>query len=181
MAIKNLENHVGQLAKQLPEQQSRTSFFANTHTNPEEHCKAIVTRSGREVKSAISDDFVMEDDVEVVVQNEEEGKDESEERVGAELVDKEEKERNGVEKKKKNAKRSMKEDKGISTNPLQHLSYPYAQSKKENERHYTRFMDIFKRLQINIPFSEALEQMPKYAKFMKDVLVRTRFGSKYIS
>ncbi|KAI5417394.1 hypothetical protein KIW84_042118 [Lathyrus oleraceus] len=44
-AIKNLENQVGQLTKQLSEQNAGSSFFANTQTNPKEHCKAIVTRS----------------------------------------------------------------------------------------------------------------------------------------
>ena len=35
-------------------------------------------------------------------------------------------------------------------------------------------MDIFKRLQINIPFTEALEHMPTYAKFMKELLTKKR-------
>ena len=35
-------------------------------------------------------------------------------------------------------------------------------------------MDIFKKLHINIPFAEALEQMPGYVKFMKDVLSKKR-------
>lgn len=30
------------------------------------------------------------------------------------------------------------------------------------------------RLQINIPFAEALEQMPTYAKFMKEILINKR-------
>ena len=35
-------------------------------------------------------------------------------------------------------------------------------------------MDILKRLQINIPFTEALKQMPTYAKFMKELLTKKR-------
>jgi len=35
-------------------------------------------------------------------------------------------------------------------------------------------MDILKRLQINIPFTEALEKMPTYAKFMKELLTKKR-------
>ena len=50
-AIKNLETQVGQLANQLAEQQPGPSFSANTQTNPKEHCKAITTRSGRELIS----------------------------------------------------------------------------------------------------------------------------------
>ena len=35
-------------------------------------------------------------------------------------------------------------------------------------------MDIFKKLHINIPFAEALEQMSGYVKFMKDILSKKR-------
>ena len=35
-------------------------------------------------------------------------------------------------------------------------------------------MEIFKKLHINIPFAEALEQMPRYVKFMKDILSKKR-------
>ena len=31
-------------------------------------------------------------------------------------------------------------------------------------------MEVFKKLHINIPFIDALEQMPSYVKFMKDIL-----------
>src|ERR1044072_3130334 len=35
-------------------------------------------------------------------------------------------------------------------------------------------MEVFKKLRINIPFADALEQMPTYAKFMQDILSRRR-------
>ena len=35
-------------------------------------------------------------------------------------------------------------------------------------------MDIFKKLHINIPFFEALEQIPGYVKFIKDILSKKR-------
>ena len=37
---------------------------------------------------------------------------------------------------------------------------------------FAKFLEVFKKLQINIPFAEALEQMPSYAKFMKGILSR---------
>ena len=40
-------------------------------------------------------------------------------------------------------------------------------------------MDIFKKLHINIPFAEALEQMTGYMKFMKDVLSKKRMLGDY--
>ena len=35
-----------------------------------------------------------------------------------------------------------------------------------------KFMEVFQKLHINIPFVEALEQMPGYVKFMKDILFK---------
>ena len=42
------------------------------------------------------------------------------------------------------------------------------------EEKFSRFLNIFKKIEINIPFSEALPQMPHYEKFMKDILSRKR-------
>ena len=35
-------------------------------------------------------------------------------------------------------------------------------------------MEVLKQLHINIPFVEALEQMPNYVKFLKDILARKK-------
>ena len=48
---------------------------------------------------------------------------------------------------------------------------------KKKERQYKRFIDIVflkKKLHIDIPSSEALEQMPIYAKFMKYLLMKKK-------
>ena len=58
--------------------------------------------------------------------------------------------------------------------PIKDVPYPHAPSKKHKERQFARFMDILKRLQINIPLTQALEQMPTYAKFMKELLTKKR-------
>ncbi|XP_020234683.1 uncharacterized protein LOC109814625 [Cajanus cajan] len=54
------------------------------------------------------------------------------------------------------------------------MPYPLAPSTQDKEKQFARFMELFNKLQINIPFSEALEQMPTYAKFMKDLLTKKR-------
>lgn len=36
------------------------------------------------------------------------------------------------------------------------------------------FLDVFKKLHINIPFIDALEQMSSYVKFIKDILFNKR-------
>ena len=57
------------------------------------------------------------------------------------------------------------------------MPYPLVPSKKDKERHLARFLDIFRKLEITIPFGEALQQMPLYSKFLKDMLTRKH---KYI-
>ena len=42
------------------------------------------------------------------------------------------------------------------------------QLKKEEQKkqHFFKFLEVFKKLHINLPFIEALEQMSNYAKFL---------------
>ena len=58
--------------------------------------------------------------------------------------------------------------------PVRDIPYPHAPSSKDKDRQFSRFMDILKRLQINIPFTEALEQMPTYVRFMKELFTKKR-------
>ncbi|OIT04712.1 hypothetical protein A4A49_65136, partial [Nicotiana attenuata] len=39
---------------------------------------------------------------------------------------------------------------------------------------FSKFLDILKQLYINIPFTDALTQMPSYAKFLKEILSSKR-------
>jgi len=54
------------------------------------------------------------------------------------------------------------------------VPYPHAPSRKEVERQFIRFTKILKNLQINIPFIGALQQIPTYARFMKELLTKER-------
>jgi len=57
------------------------------------------------------------------------------------------------------------------------VPYLVVPSKKEKDRHLARFLDIFRKLEITMPFGEALQQMLLYSKFLKDMLTRKH---KYI-
>ena len=41
-------------------------------------------------------------------------------------------------------------------------------------KQFTKFMEVFKKLHINIPFADVLEQMHSYVKFMKNILSKKR-------
>jgi len=59
------------------------------------------------------------------------------------------------------------------------IPFPQRLKKKEQDKQFAKFIDVFKKLYINIPFTEALEKMPCYAKFMKDLLSRKRKHNAY--
>ena len=61
------------------------------------------------------------------------------------------------------------------------LIVPYPQRPKKNKlgNQLGKFMEIFKKIHIDIPFDSALEQMPSYIKFMKDILANKRKLSDY--
>ncbi|CAL1382295.1 unnamed protein product [Linum trigynum] len=46
--------------------------------------------------------------------------------------------------------------------------------KDKLESEFSKFMTIFKQINISIPFVETLSKMPKYAKFMKDLLANRK-------
>ena len=50
------------------------------------------------------------------------------------------------------------------------VSFPQRLQKAKMEEQFSRFLDMFKKIDINIPFAEALAQMPNYANFLKDIL-----------
>ena len=54
------------------------------------------------------------------------------------------------------------------------ILYPQSLKKNKLDKQFTKFMEVFKKLHINIPFVDALEQMPNYVKFMKDILSKKR-------
>ena len=54
------------------------------------------------------------------------------------------------------------------------VPFPQRLQKSQLEERFSKFLNMFKKIEINIPFLEALTQMPHYAKFMKDLLRKNR-------
>ena len=76
-------------------------------------------------------------------------------------------EKKSIEKSEERKENGKQTDMDEPTPPI-----PYPQHLKKNklDKQFTKFMEVFKKLHINIPFANALEQMPNYVKFMKDIL-----------
>ena len=65
-------------------------------------------------------------------------------------------------------------DRPTTTEPTVPILYPQCLKKNKLDKQFTKFMEVFKKLHINIPFADTLEQMPSYVKFMKDILSKKR-------
>ena len=54
------------------------------------------------------------------------------------------------------------------------MPFPQRLQKSRREEQFSKLLDIFKKIEINIPFAEVINQMPLYAKFLKEVLSKKR-------
>ena len=54
------------------------------------------------------------------------------------------------------------------------VPFPQRLQKAKREEQFSKFLEIFKKIKINIPFVEAITQMPNYAKFLKDILSKKK-------
>ena len=66
-----------------------------------------------------------------------------------------------------------------SQEPTPNIPHPQRLMKGKLERKFSKFLDIFKKLYINIHFIDALEQTPSYVKFMKKILANKRKLREY--
>ncbi|XP_022843147.1 uncharacterized protein LOC111366672 [Olea europaea var. sylvestris] len=154
-AIKNLETQMGQMAISIT---GRTpgNLPSNTEINPKEHAKAITTRSGIQLpeihvkRSVVSKESTPTADDEIV------------EQTGQTT--------GNVGKENSNTSRDA-----IPINPHEPpIPFPQRLKKHKLDQQYSKFLEVFKKFHINIPFAETLVQMPSYAKFLKDILYNKR-------
>ena len=82
-----------------------------------------------------------------------------------------------TEKEEAKAKKKGKENKGKNTSSKSNEEvlyppppFPSRLVKKENTKSFKRFSEMIRKLTVNLPLSEALLNMPTYAKHMKNLL-----------
>ncbi|XP_027337024.1 uncharacterized protein LOC113850650 [Abrus precatorius] len=167
-SIKKLETQIGQLAEQLANR-DEGRFPGSTIVNSKEQCQAITIRSGAVVSSPRKKNEVTN------LNEENELKQEDFESVKYTMLKRGEEE-NCCNKQEKKGKKQRFEQacKPINEEQYKRLPFPKRVQDPRQEKQFERFIDVFKKLQINIPFVEALEQMPSYAKFMKELLSKKR-------
>ena len=122
---------------------------SNTEVNPKEQCHAISLRSGKKLKER----EVSEDAAPRPQETEETAVEKVFEKVATEPTP--------------------------ETPPPLRVPFPQRLKHGKLEKQFMKFLDVFRKLHINIPFAEALENMPSYAKFLKEILSKKRKLEEY--
>ncbi|PHT29040.1 hypothetical protein CQW23_31360 [Capsicum baccatum] len=170
-SIRQLEQQFSQLSAALNQRKAGT-LPSDTVQNPRNDgsCMAITTRSGKvletsaKVKQVIDEVADMDDNAK--------GKDAASTTPDVKDATSSTVQPEKVEKRKQEEKKTVER-----TLPYPPPPFPQRLKKVADDTMFSKFMNMLKQLTINVPLVEALEQMPGYAKFMKDLLTKKRAAS----
>ncbi|XP_057986555.1 uncharacterized protein LOC131171116 [Hevea brasiliensis] len=127
--------------------------------NPREYCNAVILRSGK---------IVGEEEIdEVEEEKKKEDKDKNEFTSNHDEVNEEANKKKEVEKEE--------EEKYVPPPPYKPpLLYTQRFQKAKLDKQFGKFLEVLKKLYINIPFIDVISQMPSYVKFLKEILSNKR-------
>ncbi|CAJ2627735.1 unnamed protein product [Trifolium pratense] len=153
---KMLETQIAQVAQQQASTSAPAGIFpGQPEPNPRGHVNAIILRSGKQLDEPTNskpDDPAMQ-------QGSNKPTEESEPK---------EKEDSGEETKEK-------EKPYVPPPPYKPpIPYPQRLVQTKNVGQFKKFVELLQKLNITIPFTEAITQMPSYAKFLKDILTKKK-------
>ncbi|KAL0295215.1 UNVERIFIED_CONTAM: hypothetical protein Sradi_6846400 [Sesamum radiatum] len=144
--LQHLGNQISQLATSISKLEAQASgkLPSQTETNPRENVSAITLRSGKELQPTGPTPR-----------------------------------KAGIEKNALDDTDATHDevDSNLIPPPLSNtcaLPFPYRMSKSKEEEHEKEILDTFKKVEINIPLLDAIKQIPKYAKFLKELCTNKR-------
>ncbi|KAI5410247.1 hypothetical protein KIW84_055659 [Lathyrus oleraceus] len=148
-----LETQISQVAQQQAPTAAPTGTFpGQPQPNPKSHAHAIILRSGTEVEGP-SDPRI--DNQNSKKSTEEESKPKEKEECNKEIVE--------------------NKEPYVPPPPYKPpIPYPQRLIKTKDAGQFKKFVDLLKQLNVIIPFTEAITQMPSYAKFLKEILSNKR-------
>ncbi|XP_041995585.1 uncharacterized protein LOC121745675 [Salvia splendens] len=147
--MKSLETQMSQIAQAVGQLHQSGQFPSTIVPNPKD-CKAIYLRSGTSYESPPMP--------EVEAKEVPEEKEEEEIKMEAPLM------------------QSEVQPETIAPPTPQKVKIPFPQvvQKKKLDEKLVKFLEIFKRVHLNIPLIEALQQMPGYLKFLKEIVSKKK-------
>ncbi|XP_070015438.1 uncharacterized protein [Nicotiana sylvestris] len=172
-SIQRLEMQMRDLSKEQNSKQKGTlpsDTIANpkgSGSSPTSHCMAITTRNGK----------ILQGENEQVVEVED-SEQEVEAQVEVPIVVEVEKVLEEVKIQEVNWEEVKEEVKEIAKTlaPIPRPPPPFPQrlARKVDDNKLKKFYDILKQLSVNIPFVEAFQEMPNFAKYLKDLITKNK-------
>ncbi|VFQ85122.1 unnamed protein product [Cuscuta campestris] len=158
--IQRLEESMRQLMDKMTIRPPGT-LPAKTETNPREHLNVVTLRSGKEVQGvgqSIEPTLEEEFEVELISQPTEEKKKEPEKK---------------EERKDKEPSQSQHPNSNLLPKKVT-MPFPSRVKKKNDDQAFKKFLDIMGQVEVKLPLIDVLTEMPKYAKFIKDLVMHKK-------
>ncbi|XP_012458212.1 uncharacterized protein LOC105779007 [Gossypium raimondii] len=155
------------IQSQVPNNKEHCLVIESSQSQGKEQCKAITLRSGTQLPGVVIDAFIEEESSKVpegltfesaVEQTRKDGSKQKHTEANSSC--------------KANTNSMAKQPQQMEGRPLPPFPQHFQKSKQYVQ--FKKFLEVLKQLHINIPLVEALEQMPNYVKFMKDILSKKR-------
>ncbi|XP_052622465.1 uncharacterized protein LOC128127808 [Lactuca sativa] len=144
VSIKSLEQQVSQLAQSVSKMESQGKLPSQMEKNPKHNACAITLRGGKSYESPrMLDEEEEEEEKEIEVE---------------EAVKEEEK------KSTPKSKKLIESEEKVTPVP-----FPSRLASTKREREDDEIMAMFRKVEINIPLLDAITQIPRYAKFLKEL------------
>ncbi|XP_052188365.1 uncharacterized protein LOC127798771 [Diospyros lotus] len=141
---RNLEVQLGQISNAI-NSRDQGKLPSKTEVNPREEVKAVTLRSGKQL-GEVSSEHVTGD------------------------IDK----KNNVEISDENEKNEIPSLTPLVKPYVPPIPFPQRLKQNKVDKQFENFLEVFKQLRINIPFADALAQIPAYAKFLKEIMSNKR-------
>ncbi|XP_048447897.1 uncharacterized protein LOC125480812 [Pyrus x bretschneideri] len=167
-AIENLERQMSQLASLMGQQHQSGSLPSQTMVNPNaEQMNVVTLRSGKEVfEQPRMQKRTTKDTNE---QGEQQTKNLEQDEASTET----ENSPKDTELNKKDSDKVSKEVQN-SFNSCVPIPFPRRFMKSKKEQTDKEILDTFRKVQVNLPLLDAIKQVPKYAKFLKELCTNKR-------
>ncbi|CAH9104590.1 unnamed protein product [Cuscuta epithymum] len=166
-SIHTLEVQVGQLARMVTEK-DKGKLPASTDVNPRD-AMAVTLRSGKKLPNTFHERAPVK---EKTVQNQ----------VAAQEVTRDQLDQPNTKNNVVQPAETEAEKPYVPPEPyVPPIPYPQRLRKRNQDNNFQRFLEIFKKLQVNIPFAEALARMPSYAKYIKELVSNKKKLEEFVT
>ncbi|KAB2600237.1 hypothetical protein D8674_010508 [Pyrus ussuriensis x Pyrus communis] len=176
--VDHLEKQIGQIAEFVGQFRDQGKLPSSTIVNPKggfESAKAITLRSGKEVGTTSTPSKTSPNEEETL-QHEEEAEGKPTARTQLPLPQAQKDQNSSMP--FHSATKGKLGSNLINSNPVPpNVPFPHRFLQTKKEEHEKDILETFRKVQVNIPLLDAIKQVPKYAKFLKELCTTRKRAS----